>query len=294
MDTTAIKSVQSEGAVASAAHPAAGDEAYWRRREAINAAVAARGEGAPIPLVDYLEEEDAVWRQVSEVLGPRHRRHACTAFLDGVTRLDLPRDRIPQLREVDRCLRALTGFSIRPVGGLVGPTEFYGSLAERAFCSTQYVRHHATPFYTPEPDIVHELIGHATMLAEPDLAALYQLAGTASRRAESESTLDFFSRVFWFALEFGVVLEEGRPKAYGAGLLSSCGEIEAFTAAEMRPFDLAAMGTTDYDITHYQPLLFLAPSFSEMTGRLGEFFSAFDDELAERLRREAQESQLRR
>ena len=98
------------------------------------------------------------------------------------------------------------------------------------------------PFYTPEPDVVHEVIGHANMLAEPSLADLYQRAGKASQRATTAEALEFFSRVFWFSLEFGVVWEDGELRAYGAGLLSSYAEIERFRDAEIRPLDIAAMG----------------------------------------------------
>ena len=80
-------------------------------------------------------------------------------------------------------------------------------------------------------------------------------------RARSDEALDVFSKVFWFTLEFGVLWEDGELRAYGAGLLSSYGEIEEFRDAEVRPWDIAAMGTLDYDITRYQPILFAAPSF---------------------------------
>ena len=93
---------------------------------------------------------------------------------------------------------------------MVPPRVFYGALAERAFLSTQYIRHHSVPYYTPEPDIVHEIIGHANMLASPLFADLYQAAGGASVRASSDAAHEFFSRVFWFTLEFGVVFE-GHP-----------------------------------------------------------------------------------
>ena len=81
---------------------------------------------------------------------------------------------------------------------------------------------------------------------------------------------EFFSKVFWFTLEFGVVYESGELRAYGAGLLSSYGEIEAFRDAEIRPFDIAAMGTLDYDITRYQPVLFAAESFAQMLEELSD------------------------
>ncbi len=121
------------------------------------------------------------------------------------------------------------------------------------------------------------------MLASPRLADLYEAAGRASRRATSDEALDFFSRVFWFTLEFGVVHEGGEVLAYGAGLLSSYGEIQEFHRAEIRPWDLVAMGTTDYDITRYQPVLFAADGFEQVLDELGAFFDDYDDDTHRRL-----------
>ena len=261
-------------------HPGFTDPAYRARRAAIAAVGAAFRPGQPIPDVEYTPEEDEVWRVVSSELAAKHRRYACAEYLRGAAALELPAERVPQLREVDERVHALTGWHIQPVPGLVPTREFYGSLAERRFLSTQYIRHHSVPYYTPEPDIVHEIVGHANMLASPRFADLYELAGKASLRASTEAALDRFSRVFWFTLEFGVVHEPGSSddhselRAYGAGLLSSYGEIEAFRDAEIRPWDLEAMASTDYDITVYQPVLFAAPSIDDMVSELGAFFES--------------------
>lgn len=263
-------------------HPGVSDEAYLARRARIAEVGRRYHPGEPIPEVHYTAEEDHVWATVSAELAELHQRFACAEVRDGSERLALPTDRVPQLHEVDARTRALSGFRIRPVPGLVPTREFYGSLADRTFLSTQYIRHHSVPFYTPEPDIVHEIIGHATMLASPRLADLYESAGHASLRATSDDALEFFSRVFWFTLEFGVVHEEGEVRAYGAGLLSSFGEIQVFREADVRPWDIHAMGTTDYDITHYQPVLFAAPSTDAMLDQLGEFFDSYDDDTYER------------
>jgi phenylalanine-4-hydroxylase len=264
-------------------HPGFADPAYRARRAAIAEVGASYRAGEPIPDVAYTPEEDAVWRLISTELAAKHRRYACAEYLRGAARLVLPEHRVPQLREVDARVHELTGFRIRPVPGLVPTRVFYDALAERAFLSTQYIRHHSVPYYTPEPDIVHEIIGHANTLASPVFAELYQAAGRASRRCESDAALEFFSRVFWFTLEFGVVWEDGELRAYGAGLLSSYGEIERFRTAEARPWNITAMGTLAYDITHYQPVLFAAESFSKLVDDVGAFFTAYDDEMHARL-----------
>lgn len=258
-------------------HPGFSDPAYRSRRHAIAELGARYRPGDPIPHVEYTPEEDELWQLVSSELATKHSDVACAEYLQGAARLVLPADRVPQLDEVDRRVHALTGFHIRPVPGLVPVRDFYGALADRTFLSTQYVRHHSVPFYTPEPDIVHEIIGHANMLASDTFADLYEAAGRASRRASSDEALEFFSKVFWFTLEFGVVREHDGRKAYGAGLLSSFGELDVFEEAEMRPWDVLSMGTRPYDITHYQPVLFQADSFDEMVSRLGGFFDTYDE-----------------
>lgn len=264
-------------------HPGFSDPAYRSRRARIAEVGAAHRRGDPIPDVTYTAEEDSVWRVVSAELAAKHREYACAEYLVGAQRLVLPTRRVPQLREVDQRVRRLTGFHISPVPGLVPTRTFYGSLAERTFSSTQYIRHHSVPFYTPEPDIIHEIIGHAKMLANPMFADLYEVAGRASLRATTAVSLDVFSRIFWFTLEFGVVHEHGTMKAYGAGLLSSYGEIEAFRDAKIRRWDLRAMATQDYDITHYQPVLFAAASSEQMLSDLHSFFSSYDDKACNQL-----------
>jgi phenylalanine-4-hydroxylase len=264
-------------------HPGCSDPAYRARRAAIARVAEAYEPGSAIPVVAYAPEEDDLWALVSRELRAKHERFACAEYLQAADRLALRPDRVPQLAQVTGRLERLTGFRLEPVPGLVPTRTFYAALAERRFLSTQYIRHHSVPFYTPEPDVVHELVGHANMLASPMFAALYQAAGSASRRARSDAALELFSRVFWFTLEFGVVWEDGELRAYGAGLLSSFGELEVFRNARTRPLDLRAMGTTEYDITRYQPLLFAASSMDEMVDVAGGFFESFDDEVAERL-----------
>lgn len=256
-------------------HPGFSDPEYRARRGYIAQVGANYRSGETIPDVPYTPEEDEVWRVVSRELAVKHRRYACQAYLDGAAALTLPSHRVPQLREVNERVHRLSGFRIEPVPGLVPTRQFYGALAQRTFLSTQYVRHHSVPFYTPEPDIVHEIIGHANMLANPLLADLYEAAGHASvRAADNDAELAFFSKVFWFTLEFGVVEEEHELKAYGAGLLSSYGEIEEFRSAEIRPWDIDQMGTLEYDITRYQPVLFAAASVDRMVDDLTEYFAA--------------------
>jgi len=267
-------------------HPGADDPEYRRRRNAIAAAALAWRPGAPAPRIDYAEGEQEVWRTVCRELAPLHERLAVREFRDAVGRVALPVDRIPGLDDVSARLAALGDWRYVPAAGLVDLRTFYGALADRRFHSTQYVRHGAMALYTPEPDIVHEVIGHGHLLATPTFGELHRRAGVAARRLAREDSLRFLSRVFWFTLEFGVVVEDGDLRAYGAGILSSFGELGEFRAMQLRPLNLLEMGTVEYDITRYQPVLYRAESVAEIEAVVGGFFDTCTDESIEECCRE--------
>jgi phenylalanine-4-hydroxylase len=263
-------------------HPGFNDPAYRARRNEIATAATLWSPGEPIPQIAYQEVENEIWRTVSRELRTKHERYACREFLTAKAALGLPEDRVPQLDEVTARLEPLTDFRYHPAAGLVPLRQFYGSLADRVFHSTQYVRHPSEPLYTPEPDIVHEVIGHGNMLASPRFAEIKRLAGEAARRVQTEEALQFIADVFWFTLEFGVVWEDGELRAYGAGILSSYGEIEEFRHMEIRPLDFGEMGTIEYDITKYQPVLYAAESMDHIVEAVGGFFATADDQTPSR------------
>ncbi len=264
-------------------HPGVGDPVYRQRRNALAALALQWSPGEPVPHAPYTEEEDEVWAVVCRELAVLHQSLACEQYLEGAEALKLPSDHVPQLDEVSAQLKQLTGFRYAPAAGLVELRTFYESLADSLFHSTQYVRHHSVPLYTPEPDVIHEVVGHGNCLAHPRFAALYRSAGEAARRVKTTEALEFVSKVFWFSLEFGVMREAGVVKTYGAGLLSSYGEIQEIANADLRPLDISRMGVQTYDITHYQPLLFCAESFNEIEDVVGGFFDVADDDAIAKL-----------
>jgi len=252
-------------------HPGFRDEGYRARRNQIARIAMEYQPGMPVPDAPYTPQEHQVWRAIREALEPAHQKHACAEYLECVRRLDLPWERIPQMREVTARVQAISGFRLEPVAGLVEPRVFLESLADGVFLSTQYIRHHCTPFYTPEPDVVHEVVGHAVILASERMAELNRLVGQAVKRTSSAEALERLARVYWFTIEFGVLREDGRLKAYGTGLLSSAGELEAMHGAELRPLDLEAVARQEYDPTKFQPVLFCADSFETMFETLKDY-----------------------
>lgn len=218
----------------------------------------------PVPNVAYTDQEQDVWREVWRNLEPLHARYACREYVEAARRIRLSRERIPQLAEANAVLEPLFGFRMMPVAGLVTAGAFLEELADGVFLSTQYMRHHSVPLYTPEPDVVHELIGHAATFAQPRFVELNRAFGQAALRADA-TRLERIERLYWYTLEFGVVREGDALKVFGAGLLSSFGELGRFERDEpLAEWNVDRIADTPYDPTHYQATLFVAPSFDVM------------------------------
>jgi len=244
-------------------HPGFRDPSYRARRDAIARLALDYREGDPPPLVAYTDQEHAVWRTVWENLEPLHRSRAIREWRDGAAELSLDKRAVPQLVEIDERLKR-PGMQMLPVAGLISARGFLSCLGRGVFLSTQYMRHHSRPLYTPEPDVIHELIGHATSFFDPDFVRLSRLFGEAALVADAP-TLARLERVYWYTLEFGLARERDEVKAYGAGLLSSYGELGGFESrSKLEPFDLEKVSRTPYDPTNYQKVLFVVPSFRQM------------------------------
>lgn len=266
-------------------HPGFNDPEYRARRAMIDELARHHVHGEPIPVVEYTPEEVATWGEVHERLMALHRRFACAEYLRVfevmAEECGYAADNMPQVRAVNDFLLQRTGFRLRPVAGLLSPRDFLSGLAFRVFFSTQYLRHHSAPFYTPEPDVVHELIGHAPMFADPAFADLSQEIGLASLGASDEE-IERLARCYWFSVEFGLLREYGDLKAYGAGLLSSFGELEYACSPErpaggvnerpeLLPWAPAEAATLEFPITEYQPRYFVADSLQDAKTRMQEY-----------------------
>ncbi len=245
-------------------HPGFNDPEYRARRDEIAGAAQGHTTGAPIPRITYTDLENRTWAEVFRGLTSLFPTHACREFNQIFSELDYPADRIPQIADVDAFMKERTGFRMQPVAGLVGARDFLDHLSRRVFCTTQYIRYHDRPLYTPEPDICHELMGHAPMLAIPEFADLTQKIGEASHGATDEQ-IEQLATLYWFTVEYGVVREDGEFKAYGAGLLSSYGELAHSLEGEVeiRPFNPGEAVMTSYPITTYQPVLWEVNSIEQ-------------------------------
>ena len=223
-----------------------------------------------IPTYEYTEKEHETWELVSEVLIRLQDCYACRAYLEGREGLSLPTDHIPQLNEVSAIMERATGFMLAPVGGLLDKAEFLPMLSERVMRCTPYLRHPSYPFFTPEPDILHELRGHAPMfMHEPfvELSVGIGQAAAAAVEAGDEALLDTIGLFYWYTVEYGLIKEDGELKVFGAG---SNGGIQDLLRAmdptvEKRPFSLEAIRSLTIDYDAPQELFFVAESYEQVT-----------------------------
>ena len=246
-------------------HPGLGDEAYVRRRhELFDLCRRHRLERLGPPHVTYTDEETRIWREVSPKLDELHRRHASRIYLDAKQRLGISTSQIPQLRDLSGRLDAETGMHLVPAEGPIPYRTFYGYIAERGFPVTQFIRHGSHPEFTPEPDMIHDCLGHVPALMNHDYAALLTRIGQAASAATRGEQVLALKRLSWFSIEFGLIQEDGITKVFGAGILSSTGEIPFALSddVERRRWKTEEVLATDYDPSRMQSLLFVVPSFA--------------------------------
>ena len=259
-------------------HPGLGDAAYISRREQLFALCRHhRLDHLGPPLVDYTEEEERIWRTVAPELDRLHQAHASRIYLQAKRDLRISEDRIPQLRDLSAHLERVTGMHLVPAEGPIPYRTFYSYIAKRGFPVTQFIRHGSKPEFTPEPDMIHDCLGHVPPLMNHDYAELLTRIGRAAVSVPTGDQVLALKRLSWFSIEFGLIEEEGETKIFGAGILSSLGEIPFSLSdkVERRPFVTDEVIETDYDASRMQDLLFVIPSFTFLRQEVERLVSRF-------------------
>ena len=215
----------------------------------------------------YTAAEDAVWndlyaRQLDVLPG-----RAASAFMAGLQKLGLGRGGVPEFARLSSELTALTGWSVVPVPMLIPDHVFFWHLANRRFPAGNFIRTRETFDYIQEPDVFHDVFGHVPMLADPVYADYMQEYGRAGWKAMRHNRLKSLGALYWYTVEFGLIMEEPGLRAYGAGILS--GPTEAVYAVEAASpnrifLNVDRVMRTDYVIDDLQPTYFVIESFEDL------------------------------
>ena len=221
---------------------------------------------------------DTLYARQMEILPGR----AADAFMKGLKALDLNTGGIPDFALMNPKLKALTGWTVVCVPGLVPDDVFFDHLANRRFPSGQFIRKPDQLDYLQEPDIFHDVFGHVPMLTDPDFADYMQAYGKGGQRAQSLGMLKNLARLYWYTVEFGLMDEGQGLRIYGAGIVSSASE-SVFAVEDPSPnriaFDLERIMRTDYRIDDFQQVYFVIPSIEALNDATLEDFGPIYDRL---------------
>jgi phenylalanine-4-hydroxylase len=217
-------------------------------------------------IVHWSEEENRIWhdlvvRQLDVIEG-----RACKEYVEGLDRLDLPKDRIPQLHEVNQVLGETTGWEVVQVPALINFDEFFRLLSTKKFPVATFIRTRAEFDYLQEPDVFHEIFGHCPLLTNQAFANFTHVYGKLGYAANKEDRV-FLARLYWFTVEFGLLNQDGELRIYGGGILSSPGEtVYAIENTEVERFPMLPLDAirTPYRIDIMQPIYFVLDKFEQL------------------------------
>jgi phenylalanine-4-hydroxylase len=214
----------------------------------------------------YTTQDHAIYRQLFERQAALASRHASKEFIQALPMLGVI-DRIPRFEEISERLARATGWEIVAVPGLIPEVPFFTLLANRKFPVTDWIRKPEELDYIVEPDVFHDLFGHVPMLFNPDFADYVRRYGEGGLKAHRLDACELLSRLYWYTIEFGLVAEQDGLRAYGAGLLSSSGELAYSTTSHLPlriELDLVRAMRTRYKIDDYQANYFVIESFRQL------------------------------
>jgi phenylalanine-4-hydroxylase len=233
----------------------------------------------------YTSGEHALYRRLFERQSKLVPQYACPEWIDAIARLDAAR-RIPKLEEVSKTLSSVSGWEIVPVPGLIPDEAFFTHLANRRFPVTVWLRKPEEFDYIVEPDVFHDFFGHVPLLFDRTYADHLHEYGKGGLKAMRLDAVKMLARLYWFTIEFGLMKVGSSVKAYGAGLLSSGGEL-AYCVEDPRPrrlpFDLERIMLTPYQIDRYQETYFVIDSFEHLMRETAPDFTPIYARLRSRL-----------
>lgn len=221
------------------------------------------------PWADYTASEHQVWATLFERQQKLLVGRASAEFLRNQQAMGMSAQQIPKFTDLNRMLRATTGWQVIAVEGLLPELDFFDHLANRRFPVTWWIRRPEQLDYLAEPDLFHDLFGHVPLLMNPlfaDYMAAYGRGGVKAHGIGAEALVQL-TRLYWYTVEFGLIREPEGLRIYGAGILSSKGEsihcLES-TAPNRIGFDLERLMRTRYRIDTFQKTYFVIDSYEQL------------------------------
>lgn len=215
----------------------------------------------------YSAQDHEVWRTLFERQTRLLPGRACDAFVQGMRRLPMSADAIPDFGALSEVLQRQTGWQVVAVPGLVPDEVFFEHLANRRFPAGNFIRRPDALDYLEEPDVFHDVFGHVPMLMNPVIADFVQAYGQGGLRARTLGVLEQLARVYWYTIEFGLVREANGLRIYGAGIASSRTE-SVFALDDASPnriaFDLERVMRTNYRIDDFQESYFVLENLDQL------------------------------
>ena len=231
----------------------------------------------------YTAQDHELYRRLYERQAAQLEGLACREFIDAVQQLGKP-DRIPRFEQLTERLLKVTGWEVVAVPGLIPEEAFFKLLANRRFPVTGWIRKPEEFDYVVEPDVFHDLFGHVPLLFNPMFADYMQAYGAGGLKASRLDACERLARLYWYTVEFGLINTKEGLRAYGAGILSSTGELRySVTSPEPKriAFDLLRMMRTRYKIDTYQANYFVVDSFQQLFEATAPDFTPLYDKLRE-------------
>lgn len=229
----------------------------------------------------YTEVEHATWRQLYARQRALLPGRASSDFIACLPLLGAS-ERIPHFEDINIRLQAATGWQLVGVPGLIPEVDFFRLLSQRRFPVTDWIRTQEELDYIVEPDIFHDLFGHVPLLFHPALADYMQAYGVGGLRAAELGATELLARLYWYTIEFGLVREADGIKAYGAGILSSAGELAYSVTSpipQRLPLQLERTMRTRYRIDDYQHTYFVIDNLQQLLDFAGADFAPLYDRL---------------
>lgn len=217
-------------------------------------------------IVSYTDEEHAVWRDLYAQQIPSNAKYSANAYLSGLDMLSMSDQFIPQCHDITERLMPLTGWSVTPVPALVSFNQFFKTLSEKTFPAASFIRSRADFNYVKEPDIFHEIFGHAPLLTNPSFAYFTEVIGRIGMQVQP-ADYSWLIRLYWFTIEFGLIKQNGSYKALGSGLTSSPTELiysVDSSVPERREFNIMDILRTPYRIDIHQPIYYVIDNIDDL------------------------------